>query len=123
MTAIDHAVLDQPLDSLFLTDAAIAKIQDLIAKQQNPKLNLRVYVEGGGCSGFQYGFNFDELVNPDDTTITRNGVNLVVDADSLPFLQGAQVDFIDDLSGAQFVISNPNAKTSCGCGSSFTPDI
>jgi len=101
-------------------EAAAAKVADLIAEEGNPALKLRVYIQGGGCSGFQYGFEFDEGQNEDDFAIVTEGVTLLVDPLSLQYLAGATVDYSESLSGAQFVIRNPNAKTTCGCGSSFT---
>ena len=101
------------------TDSAAAKVADLIAEEGNPDLKLRVFVQGGGCSGFQYGFTFDEVTNEDDTTMTKNGVSLLIDAMSYQYLTGAEIDYKEDLQGAQFVIKNPNATTTCGCGSSF----
>jgi iron-sulfur cluster insertion protein len=92
----------------------------LIVEEGNDNLKLRVFVQGGGCSGFQYGFTFDEEVSEDDTSMTRNGVTLLIDAMSYPYLVGAEIDYKDDLDGAQFVIKNPNASTTCGCGSSFS---
>lgn len=121
MTAIEHVELGSSPSPLIFTDAAVAKARQLITEQANPKLNLRVYIEGGGCSGFQYGFSFDDTIANDDIIVERDGVKLLVDESSIQFLQGAEVDFVDELSGAQFVINNPNAKTSCGCGSSFEP--
>ena len=91
-----------------------------INEEGNPDLKLRVFVQGGGCSGFQYGFTFDEIVNDDDTSMAKNGVTLLIDAMSLQYLAGAEIDYKDDLQGAQFVIKNPNATTTCGCGSSFS---
>jgi iron-sulfur cluster insertion protein len=105
---------------LVFTDAAAAKVADLIAEEGNPDLKLRVFVQGGGCSGFQYGFTFDEVVNEDDTVMTKNGVTLLIDAMSYQYLVGAEIDYKEDLQGAQFVIRNPNATTTCGCGSSFS---
>ncbi len=105
---------------LVVTDAAVAKVRELIAEEGNPGLKLRVYISGGGCSGFQYGFSFDEERAEDDFAIERDGMTLVVDPLSLQYLMGAEVDYSESLSGAQFVIRNPNAKTTCGCGSSFT---
>lgn len=103
------------------TESAAAKVADLIAEEGNPDLKLRVFVQGGGCSGFQYGFTFDEFVNEDDTTMTKNGVSLLIDAMSYQYLAGAEIDYKDDLDGAQFVIkNNPGATTTCGCGSSFS---
>ena len=110
---------DIPAPIVF-TDAAAAKVAELVAEEGNPDLKLRVFVQGGGCSGFQYGFTFDELTNEDDTQMVKNGVTLLIDAMSLQYLVGAEIDFKDDLSGAQFVIRNPNATTTCGCGSSFS---
>jgi len=109
--------LDAPLD---FTAAAAAKVAVLIAEEGNPALKLRVYISGGGCSGFQYGFSFDEEQAEDDLALQRDGVTLLVDPLSLQYLMGAEVDYRENLQGAQFVIRNPNAKTTCGCGSSFT---
>lgn len=105
---------------LIFTDAAAAKVADLVAEEGNPDLKLRVFVQGGGCSGFQYGFTFDEIVNEDDTQMSKAGVTLLIDAMSLQYLVGAEIDYKEDLSGSQFVIKNPNASTTCGCGSSFS---
>jgi iron-sulfur cluster insertion protein len=110
---------DMPVPLIF-TDSAAAKVKDLVDEEGNPDLKLRVFVQGGGCSGFQYGFTFDEVVNEDDTPMTKNGVTLLIDAMSLQYLMGAEIDYKDDLQGAQFVIKNPNASTTCGCGSSFS---
>jgi iron-sulfur cluster insertion protein len=105
---------------LIFTDSAAAKVKELVEEEGNPELKLRVFVQGGGCSGFQYGFTFDEVVNEDDTQMAKNGVILLIDAMSLQYLVGAEIDYKDDLQGAQFVIKNPNATTTCGCGSSFS---
>ncbi len=105
---------------LVFTSAAAGKVRDLIADEGNPALKLRVSISGGGCSGFQYGFEFDEQQAEDDLAIERDGVTLLVDPLSLQYLMGAEVDYTESLHGAQFVIRNPNAKTTCGCGSSFT---
>ena len=105
---------------IVFTDSAAAKVADLIAEEGNPDLKLRVFVQGGGCSGFQYGFTFDEITNEDDTTMTKNGVSLLIDAMSYQYLVGAEIDYKEDLQGAQFVIKNPNASTTCGCGSSVS---
>lgn len=105
---------------LLFTPAAASKVRELIAEEGNPGLALRVYIEGGGCSGFQYGFEFDENRAEDDVAIVTNDVTLLVDPLSLQYLGGAEVDYSEGLSGAQFVIRNPNAKTTCGCGSSFS---
>jgi iron-sulfur cluster insertion protein len=103
-----------------LTESAIAKIADLLAEENNPKLKLRTFVQGGGCSGFSYGFTFDEEQGEDDFAVERPGMTLLVDAMSMQYLQGATVDFTDDLMGSQFTIKNPNAQSTCGCGSSFS---
>lgn len=100
--------------------AAAAKVKSLIEEEQNEALKLRVFVTGGGCSGFQYGFTFDEEQNEDDTEILRDGVKLLVDPMSFQYLVGAEIDYTEGLQGAQFVIRNPNAKSTCGCGSSFS---
>jgi iron-sulfur cluster insertion protein len=104
------------------TESAAARVAQLVLEEGNPNLKLRVFVRGGGCSGFEYGFSFDESVNADDLTITKNGVLLVIDAMSYQYLSGAEIDYREDLQGAQFVIDNPNACTTCSCGSSFTID-
>jgi len=105
---------------LVLTDAAAGKVRELIAEEGNPDLKLRVYISGGGCSGFQYGFSFDETPAEDDFTLANGDVTLLVDPLSLQYLAGAEVDYAESLGGAHFVIRNPNARTTCGCGSSFT---
>ena len=101
------------------SQAAAAKVRELIAEEGNADLKLRVYIQGGGCSGFQYGFEFDESRGEDDVAVETDGVTLLVDPLSLQYLMGAEVDYSESLQGAQFVIRNPNAKTTCGCGSSF----
>ena len=105
---------------LIFTEAAATKVKGLIEEEGNPDLLLRVYITGGGCSGFQYGFTFDEAVNEGDTEVEKNGVRLVVDPMSFQYLVGAEIDYKEDLEGARFVIRNPNATTTCGCGSSFS---
>ncbi|WP_236943698.1 iron-sulfur cluster insertion protein ErpA [Jeongeupia sp. USM3] len=102
------------------TDAAANKVAELIAEEGNPDLKLRVFVTGGGCSGFQYGFTFDEIVNDDDTEVNKAGVTLLVDPMSYQYLVGAEIDYVDSLEGSQFTIKNPNAQSTCGCGSSFS---
>lgn len=102
------------------TDSAAGKVKELIEEEGNPSLKLRVFVTGGGCSGFQYGFTFDEEVNEDDTTMEKNGVTLLIDPMSYQYLVGAEIDYSEGLEGAQFVIRNPNATSTCGCGSSFS---
>jgi iron-sulfur cluster insertion protein len=114
-----NAAVEMPAPLLF-SDAAASKVRQLIDEEGNPDLKLRVFVQGGGCSGFQYGFTFDEVVNEDDTTMEKNGVTLLIDAMSYQYLVGAEIDYKEDLEGAQFVIKNPNATTTCGCGSSFS---
>lgn len=103
-----------------ITDSAKEKIIDLLAEENNPSLNLRTFVEGGGCSGFQYGFTFDEEINEDDFEIPLENFKVLVDAMSMQYLNGAIIDYKDDLMGASFSIKNPNAETTCGCGSSFS---
>ncbi|QOL26719.1 iron-sulfur cluster insertion protein ErpA [Thalassotalea sp. LPB0316] len=102
------------------TDAAASKVLALITEEENPALKLRVYVTGGGCSGFSYGFTFDEKVNNGDMTVEKAGVTLVVDPMSLQYLVGGEVDYIEGLEGSRFLVNNPNATTTCGCGSSFS---
>ena len=105
---------------LVFTEAAALKVKGLIEEEANPTLKLRVFVSGGGCSGFQYGFTFDEVINDGDTAVEQCGVTLLVDPMSYQYLAGAEIDYKEDLEGAQFVIRNPNATTTCGCGSSFS---
>jgi iron-sulfur cluster insertion protein len=105
---------------LVFTDAAASKVSELILEEDNPDLMLRVFVAGGGCSGFQYGFTFDDSREDGDSSVENQGVTLVVDPMSVQYLLGAEIDYKEDLQGAQFVIRNPNATTTCGCGSSFT---
>jgi iron-sulfur cluster insertion protein len=128
VTAPEHDAIerDMQLDSsngnealLVFTDAAARKVGELIAGEGNPKLMLRVFVQGGGCSGLQYGFEFDEEQQEGDTCVENQGVKLLVDPMSSQYLGGAEIDYREGLDGAQFVIRNPNAQTSCGCGSSF----
>jgi len=109
----------EPIKMTF-TDSAAVKVKSLIAEEDNENLKLRVFVTGGGCSGFEYGFTFDEDVEEDDTSIINAGVTLLIDAMSYQYLAGAEVDFREDLQGSRFVISNPNAATTCGCGNSFS---
>ncbi|GAB5452636.1 MAG: iron-sulfur cluster insertion protein ErpA [Halioglobus sp.] len=103
-----------------LSPAAVSKVRDLVAEEENDELKLRVFITGGGCSGFQYGFTFDELAADDDTAIEAGGVTLVVDPMSFQYLAGSEVDYTEGLEGSRFVINNPNATTTCGCGSSFS---
>jgi len=123
MNALAEVVVspaDEMPPPLVFTDSAADKVKQLVDEEGNPELKLRVFVQGGGCSGFQYGFTFDEVVNEDDTAMSKNGVTLLIDAMSLQYLGGAEIDYKEDLQGAQFVIKNPNATTTCGCGSSFS---
>jgi len=114
-----NAVTEMP-SPLNFTDSAAAKVKQLIEEEGIPGLKLRVFVSGGGCSGFQYGFTFDETTNEDDTTVEKNGVALLIDPMSFQYLAGSEIDYQEGLQGSQFVIKNPNATTTCGCGSSFS---
>lgn len=114
-----NTVTDMPSPIKF-SESAASKVRELIEEEGTPDLKLRVFVSGGGCSGFQYGFTFDEEVNEDDTVVEREGVTLLIDSMSLQYLAGAEIDYTDGLQGSQFVIRNPNATTTCGCGSSFS---
>lgn len=118
-TVADMAVTETQ-DPLLFTDSAANKVKQLIEEEGNADLKLRVFVSGGGCSGFQYGFTFDEVTNEDDTVLHKNGVQLLVDPMSFQYLAGAEIDYQEGLEGSQFVIKNPNATTTCGCGSSFS---
>ena len=115
-----NAVAERMPDPLVFTDSAASKVKQLIDEEGNPDLKLRVFVTGGGCSGFQYGFTFDETTSEDDTAMQRGGVTLLIDPMSLQYLMGAEIDYQENAEGAQFVIKNPNATSTCGCGSSFT---
>ena len=105
---------------IVFSDAAAQKVGELIQEEDNPDLMLRVFISGGGCSGFQYGFTFDETVEAGDSQVENQGVKLLVDPMSVQYLMGAEIDYKEDLQGAQFIIRNPNAQTTCGCGQSFT---
>lgn len=119
MTAVAETFA--PTESLLLfTDTAALKVKDLLEEEQNPNLMLRVFISGGGCSGFQYGFTFDENLDEGDTVVENHGVKLLIDPMSFQYLAGAEIDYTEGLEGAQFVIRNPNAVTTCGCGSSFS---
>lgn len=118
-TVADIQELDIPSPLVF-TDNAAKKVKELIEEEGSPDLKLRVFVSGGGCSGFQYGFTFEEEVNEDDTQVQKDTVTLLIDPMSLQYLMGAEIDYQDSLQGSQFVIRNPNAQTTCGCGSSFS---
>lgn len=106
--------------SINLSARAVQKVRELVIEEENSALKLRVYITGGGCSGFQYGFSFDEAVADDDTAIERDGVTVLVDSMSFQYLAGSEVDYTEGLEGSRFVINNPNAATTCGCGSSFS---
>ena len=119
--SVSESVAQAPLaPSLVFTDAAAAKVGELIREEANPNLKLRVFVQGGGCSGFQYGFTFDESAEDGDVRVDNQGVTLLIDPMSIQYLMGAEIDYREDIEGAQFVIRNPNATTTCGCGSSFS---
>jgi len=109
-----------PPPPIVFTDAAASKVGELIEEEDNPELKLRVFISGGGCSGFQYGFTFDENIEEGDSQVINRGVTLVIDPMSVQYLMGAEIDYQEDLQGAQFIIRNPNAQTTCGCGQSFT---
>lgn len=106
-------------ENITFTDSAARKVRELVLEERNPGLKLRVYISGGGCSGFQYGFTFDENMEDGDIEVTNDGVSLLIDPMSFQYLEGSEVDYSESLMGAQFVIRNPNATTTCGCGSSF----
>lgn len=120
MSDTDTASYTPPAASIDFSDAAATKVRALLDDEDNPNLNLRVYITGGGCSGFQYGFKFDDQVDEADTRIEKAGVTLLVDPMSILYLTGAEIDFTDGAEGARFVIRNPNASTTCGCGNSFS---
>ena len=103
-----------------ITENATIKLKDILAEENNPNLKLRIFVQGGGCSGMSYGFTLDEMANEDDFTLDESGVQVLVDAMSMQYLTGAEIDYKDDLYGSNFSIKNPNAQTTCGCGSSFS---
>ena len=117
-TSISNAAPPPP--PIVFTDAAASKVGELIQEEANPELKLRVFISGGGCSGFQYGFTFDENIVDGDSQVVNSGVTLVIDPMSVQYLMGAEIDYKEDLQGAQFIIRNPNATTTCGCGQSFT---
>jgi len=123
MNAVTDSVTDSVAElpaPLIFTDSAANKVKELITEEGNPELKLRVFVTGGGCSGFQYGFTFDEVKNEDDAAMEKNGVTLLIDPMSYQYLVGSEIDYQEGLEGAQFVIKNPGAKSTCGCGSSFS---
>ena len=116
-TQVTETEMQSPM---LFTDSAANKVKRLIEEEGNTDLKLRVFVSGGGCSGFQYGFTFDEVTNEDDTVLNKNGVQLLIDPMSLQYLVGAEIDYQDGVEGSQFVIKNPGATSTCGCGSSFS---
>ena len=117
MTTVAEVFTPQPIQ---VTDSAVQKVRNLLEEEGNFDLKLRVYVTGGGCSGFQYGFTFDELIADDDAVVGKEGIHVLVDSMSYPYLVGAQIDYQEDLQGSKFVVSNPNASSTCGCGASFS---
>jgi len=114
MSAVERAT------PIMLTDNAINKVKSLVAEEENDKLMLRAFIQGGGCSGFEYGFTFDEEINDDDKEINTGGITLLVDSTSFQYLKGAKIDYTEGVEGAQFAIDNPNANNTCSCGSSFS---
>jgi len=108
------------MSDLIFTNNAAKKVKALLSEENNPNLNLRVYITGGGCAGFSYGFNFDEKIQEDDTQVENDGVKLLIDAMSIQYLEGSEIDYVEGLEGSRFVVNNPNATTTCGCGSSFS---
>jgi iron-sulfur cluster insertion protein len=118
--SVEPSQYEPSADPVIFTDAAAHKVDSLIQEESNPNLKLRVFIAGGGCSGFQYGFTFDEELQDGDTEVENQGVTLLIDPMSVQYLMGAEIDYKEDLEGAQFVIRNPNAATTCGCGSSFS---
>ena len=120
MSAVAETTTTEMPSPIVFTDSAAAKVADLIAEEGNPDLKLRVFVQGGGCSGFQYGFTFDEKINDGDTVVEKSGVTMVIDPMSLQYLVGGSVDYTEGLEGSRFTVTNPNATTTCGCGSSFS---
>jgi iron-sulfur cluster insertion protein len=120
VTDMQEVGMEQMPAPLVFTDNAAKKVKELIEEEGSPDLKLRVFVSGGGCSGFQYGFTFEEEVNDDDTQVQKDSVTLLIDPMSLQYLMGAEIDYQDSLQGSQFVIRNPQATTTCGCGSSFS---
>ena len=115
-----HVQLSGNSDSPVLTESAVAQVKKLVARENNPRLMLRVFVTGGGCSGFQYGFEFDDKVNDDDFCIEKDGATMVIDAMSMQYMSSAEISFQEGLTGSQFVVHNPAATTTCGCGVSFS---
>ncbi|MBO5659258.1 MAG: iron-sulfur cluster insertion protein ErpA [Duodenibacillus sp.] len=119
-TQVQNESYEEAPEPIVFTEACVAKVKELLADEENQNMMLRVFVQGGGCQGFQYGFQFEEKPEADDTLLEHDGVTFLVDSLSFQYLVGAEIDFKDDLEGSQFVIRNPNAVTTCSCGSSFT---
>ena len=117
---VAEKVLEYNMEQLEISESAVIKIADILAEENNPNLKLRTFVQGGGCSGFQYGFTLDEEQNEDDFVIEKGTIKILIDSMSMQYMTGATIDYKEDLTGNQFVISNPNAQTTCGCGSSFS---
>jgi iron-sulfur cluster assembly accessory protein len=115
-----HEPLPDGTEAIRITDSVVSKVAEMLAEEGDPALQLRIFVTGGGCSGFQYGFAFDDEVKEDDVRVERGAIKVVVDAMSLQYLMGAEIDYEDKLEGARFIIRNPNASSTCGCGSSFS---
>jgi iron-sulfur cluster insertion protein len=109
-------------DIVNISNNCVTKIKELIVEENNPELKLRIFVQGGGCSGFQYGFTFEEAAGEEDTVVSKDGVDFLIDMMSYQYLVGADIDYVEDSTGAQFMIKNPNSKSTCGCGSSFSVD-
>lgn len=120
MAPMERPFIPEGTDPIVISDAVIGKVAEMLAEENDPNLRLRIFVTGGGCSGFQYGFAFDDEQKEDDVQVSKGNVNVVVDAMSLQYLMGAEIDYEDNLEGARFVIRNPNASSTCGCGSSFS---
>ncbi len=120
MSLVETVDLEVPPCPILFSEAAASKVKELLEEEGNPDLRLRVFVQGGGCSGFQYGFTFDEDMAEDDTVVEKMGVELLIDPMSYQYLVGAEIDYKEDIEGSQFIIRNPNAVTTCGCGSSFS---
>jgi iron-sulfur cluster insertion protein len=120
IVVVAEKVLGYNMEQLEISESALIKIADILAEENNPDLKLRTFVQGGGCSGMQYGFTLDEIQNEDDFVIEKDGIKILVDSMSMQYLIGATINYKEDLTGNQFMISNPNAQTTCGCGSSFS---
>lgn len=109
------------MENITVTPAAVEKISELLSEESNQSMKLRAFVQGGGCSGMQYGFSFDDTINEDDVLVTNSGITVIIDSMSMQYLSGSTIDYVEDLMNTSFTIKNPNAETTCGCGSSFSP--